>query len=236
MEKKIWAGLSSGIVIFCMAGGATATSLLSIGTATYNGTNYDLIWEASNNGNSVVWLDYTNGPNTWENQNAWAASLDGLLTYNLNPGYNVNWSGSWRLPSTVDGEYEFGLSGTTTGGFNITSSEMGELYYTEFGYTYDNPEQVANNTFFNNLVGVQDSFYWSATGYLAGTTDLAWQFTMYNGDQNAWFNYTNNLGLAVRTGQVLSSTASPVPEPATMLLLGAGIVGLAGINLRRKKK
>jgi len=31
-------------------------------------------------------------------------------------------------------------------------------------------------------------------------------------------------------------TASPVPEPATMLLFGSGIVGLAGWRLRRKTK
>jgi len=31
-------------------------------------------------------------------------------------------------------------------------------------------------------------------------------------------------------------TASPVPEPATMLLFGTGIAGLAGSRLRRRKK
>lgn len=34
---------------------------------------------------------------------------------------------------------------------------------------------------------------------------------------------------------VFAETSSPVPEPATMILFGAGILGLAGSRLRRKK-
>lgn len=34
----------------------------------------------------------------------------------------------------------------------------------------------------------------------------------------------------------VSQLYQPVPEPTTMLLFGTGIVGLAGLNLRRKKK
>ncbi|MBU1053289.1 MAG: PEP-CTERM sorting domain-containing protein [Proteobacteria bacterium] len=35
---------------------------------------------------------------------------------------------------------------------------------------------------------------------------------------------------------VINGTSAPVPVPATMLLFGTGIAGLAGIRIRRKKK
>lgn len=71
----------------------------------------------------------------WTAQNAWAAGLNGggVLAYNINPGYTVTWNGNWRLPTTVDGPWVWGYDGTTTAGYNITTSEMGHLFYTELG-------------------------------------------------------------------------------------------------------
>ena len=237
MKKKLVA-LCTCLAIIGMAGMAQAT-LTTIGTATYNGTDYKLIWDDDNNGNSVIWLDYTNDPTGWSLQTAWAAGLDGLLTYNINPDYTVSWDGDWRLGSTVDGAYEWGYDGTTTAGYNITSSEMGHLFYEELGNLgyadiHGNFPQsgwgLDNTGDFDNLIA---SWYWSGT-VDSNTNFDVWFFHMGSGVQDQYALYYGGCGLALRSGQV--SAANPVPEPATMLLFSTGLVGLAGYRLKRKGK
>ncbi|MHC4343295.1 MAG: Calx-beta domain-containing protein [Planctomycetota bacterium] len=76
--------------------------LTVIGTATYGGTDYNLVWDDDNGGGeNVVYLDYDYSDGTFVNHPdaiAWAQGLDAALTINLLPGYSVTWSGSWRLP------------------------------------------------------------------------------------------------------------------------------------------
>ena len=61
--------------------------LVTVGTATYGGSDYNLIWDDDNNGNSVIWLDYTNSDATWSEQMDWAAGLGSTLTYNFDKPY-----------------------------------------------------------------------------------------------------------------------------------------------------
>lgn len=223
------------LLVFCLVGMANA-ALTTIGTAQFDGSGpaYNLVWDDDNNGNSVVWLDYTNTPETWGNQNAWAAGLN--LTYNIDSAYNISWDDSaWRLPSTVDGNNIYGYDGTTPMGFNITTSEMGHLFYYELGNlgqydtsgNYQAGSGLRNTGDFENLMA---SWFWSGTenGFYPG---YSWKFKIGQGAQSIQVSdtYFAN-GIAIRTAQVTTA----VPLPCAALLLGSGLAGLLG--LRRKKQ
>ncbi len=221
--------------------------MMTIGTATYGGSDYNLIWDDDNNGNSVVWLDYTNSPLKWEDQKDWAAGLDSFLSYNIHPGYLVSWADAeWRLPTTVDGGYDWGWDGTSVHGYNITTSEMGHLFYTELGnkgwYALDGtvPQSGWGLTETGDFQQLSANAYWSSTENLLDPDPdtIAWIFDFRYGDTeiakagpnrgDSWY------GLAIRSGVVVYE--APIPEPTTIAMLGIGIVGLAGAEVRRRRK
>lgn len=233
MKKYLFALLFMAVLGYS---GAANAGLITIGTAQFGGTgdHYNLIWQDDNNGNSLVWLDYSNEALNWNAQKNWAAGLD--LTYNWFSDYSVSWfDESWRLPSTVDEAYsecDAGYDGTTPAGYNITTSEMGHLYYVELGNkgyyatngTYPQTGWGLNNTGnFDNLISEK---YWSGTEYTGDYYD-AWLFSMEYGNQYARYQSHSYYGLAVRNAQV-----SVVPEPGTFLLFGIGLAGL-GLWLRK---
>ncbi len=235
--KKLF--LCTTMFLLIMSGMAQAR-LTTIGTATYDGSNYNLIWDDDNNGKSLVWLDYTNDGNNWNNQRSWASSLNTALTINLYAGYTVDWGGSsWRLPSTVDdgGPYQYGYDGTTTHGYNITSSEMGHLYYEELGnfgyYDTSGNEQsgwgLKNIGEFQNLIA---SWYWFGEEFIPAATTDAWIFGMYYGNLYDNPKVFDGHGIAVRSGQV---TVSSVPVPGAILLLSAGLLWVAGLGRKSRR-
>jgi len=181
-----------------------------------------LIYDTSLN---VTWYDFTNAGNRQATQVNWASSLA------------VNFNGQtltgWRLPNTLDGPvYPWGYDGTTTRGYNITSSELGHLYYIDLGNksfydTNGNPQSSYGLVNTGDFIHLGTGNYWSGT--IVSEYPLnAWYFNMNSGWQNIECKgclSESYLAMAVRPGDV-----DPVPEPSTFLLLFAGIVGFIVIR------
>ena len=219
MKKRFLAVLVTGLFFLGMAGMANA-SLTTIGTATYGGSDYNLIWDADNNGSSVIWLDYSHTPRAvWDDQMNWAAGLGSDLTYNFGSAYNVAWDeAAWRLSSA-------GVN--PQGGYNQTTSEMGHLFYDELGLTHYPPQITDEDLNATNFDHLKAFMYWSGTEYVSDE-DKAWRFSMEHGRQGSAPKNNNGHGLAVRNADV-----SAVPVPGAVWLLASGLAALVGLRKKR---
>ena len=220
-------GLLSGILLLLAITGTSNAALIDRGGGLIYDSDQNITWLQDANLAATNTFDvsgiYSGGYMSWNTAEAWIAAMN-MANYK---GYH-----DWRLPATVDGPYVFGYDGTTTAGYNITTSEMGYMYYVNLGnlghYATDgtNPQPgwgLNNTSPFNNL---QSDVYWSGTEYSA-YPDNAWLFVFGFGDQGHVSKAGAACAWVVRPGDV-----SAVPIPGAVWLLGSGLACLGAY--RRK--
>lgn len=120
---------------------------------------------------------------------------------------------------------------------DLTSHGIFNTYYTEFGFQFD-PSDMTRKYDSRTRALEPGSFYYAAfqvdvSGLMEG---YRIHFDLYN--TKVGNSYAGDVDIEWKAlySYDAESGRSPVPEPASMMLMGSGLVGLASYGLRRRRK
>nr|WP_320191499.1 PEP-CTERM sorting domain-containing protein [uncultured Desulfobacter sp.] len=180
-------------------------SLTTIGTAVSVYGDYNMIWQQDeDSGQSYIWFDYTFEKSDITTMLMNVNSLPMML--NFFDGYNVTYYvNNWHLPYSSNEDFN-------------TPNQLHQLI-------------VQNPDYKDYFVNITDETYWTPDQYelnplyaydVNTTTELQIEGTF---DEIMQMQYNGIV--------VMEAIVSAVPVPGTFMLLGTGLLSLAG--LKRKK-
>lgn len=145
----------------------------------------------------------------------------------------------WRLPTTLQPDATCSSQApnpSVSYGYGCAGSELGHLFYTEFAAVAEKNVSSGNAAEIAKFSNIQNFSYWTSTGDVS-TPGSNWVFDFSIGAQTSAGQTDYDMFVwPVRNGGTTSPDPLPVPEPGTVLMLGAGLLGVLAASRRGRER